>query len=249
MNHQTQTEPAGFPPPDGGITVLENPGANPVEDRFAASAFRPEALVGAILRAANTHYAKNNVAAACDFLTLLDHCEAHTAETLQTLGNLSFVLGDYGTAAAAYQRALTLAPDEAGLWVSLALTSRQLKGFQTMQAALKRALDLEPENPDALKLLADELRDQNHYQEAAHIYGGLVQRDPSHIDNCLSLAKCFFELGDAPTAVATLRQVLELDPAHQSARENLVKLEALIAANSDRATSPGSPPTVRASPA
>ena len=94
-----------------------------------------------------------------------------------------------------------------------------------MQAALKRALDLEPENPDALKLLADELRDQNHYQEAAHIYGGLVQRDPSHIDNCLSLAKCFFELGDIATAASALRQVLQLAPAHQSARENLAFLQ------------------------
>jgi cytochrome c-type biogenesis protein CcmH/NrfG len=200
-------------------------------------------MVQAILQAANSHYGKNNVAAACDFLRLLDHCDAHTPETLQTLGNLCFVLGDYGPAAAAYKRALTLAPDEAGLWVSLALTSRKLEGFQTMQAALKRALDLEPENPDALKLLADELRDQNHYQEAAHIYGGLVQRDPSHIDNCLSLAKCFFELGDIATAASALRQVLQLDPTHQSARENLAKLEALTAANCHCAASSGAPET------
>ena len=217
--------------------------AIPIANGFATSTFKREAMVQAILQAANAPYGRNHVAATCDFLRLLDHCDAHTAETLQTLGNLCFVLGDYGPAAAAYQRALTLAPDVAGLWVSLALTSRQLKGFQTMQAALKRALDLEPANPDALKFLADELRDQSHYQEAAQIYGGLVQRDPSHIDNCLCLAKCLFELGDIATAASALRQVLQLDPAHPSARENLTKLEALTAANGQCAASPESPET------
>lgn len=218
----------------------EAPGASPVTNR-RASPIKRDALVQDILQAAHTHYANNNVAAACDFLSLLDHCTGHTPETLQTLGNLRFVLGNYGSAAAAYQMALTHAPAHAGLWVALALTSRQLKDLETMQCALKSALDLEPGNPEGLKLLADELRDQCHYQEAAHIYGDLVQRGPRHLDNCLSLAKCFFELGDIPTAVSALRQVLALDPAHQSARENLVKLEALVAANSDRATSPGSP--------
>jgi tetratricopeptide (TPR) repeat protein len=220
----------------------EAPGAMPVANRFAASAFERETLVQAILRAANTHYERNNVAAACDFLRLLDYCNAHTPETLQTLGNLCFVLGDYGPAAAAYQRALTHAPAHAGLWVLLALTSREIKDFQTLQASLSRALDLEPGNPEALKLLADELRDQGHYQDAAHINGGLVERDPRHIDNCLSLAKCFFELGDITTTISALRQVLELNSAHQSTRENLAKLEALTAANNHRATSPRLPP-------
>jgi tetratricopeptide (TPR) repeat protein len=223
------------------MPVPEAPDAMPVANRFADSAFGRETLVQAILQAANTHYGRNNVDAACDFLRLLDHCEAHTTESLQTLGNLCFLQRDYSSAAAAYQRALTRAPAQAGLWVSLALASRELKDFQTMQAALKSALDLEPGNPEGLKLLADELRYQSHYQEAAHIYGGLVQRDPSHIGNCLSLAKCFFELGDIATAASALRQVLELDPAHQDARENLVKLEALTAANNGRATSLGSP--------
>jgi tetratricopeptide (TPR) repeat protein len=234
MTHQARTDPAGFPPSHGGITVLESPGANPVEDRFAASAIRPEALVGAILQAANTHYGRNNVAAACDFLSLLDHCNAHTPETLETLGNLRFLQREYGPAAAAYQRALTQAPAHAGLWLSLALTSRELKDFQTLQSSLGRALDLETGNPQALKFLADELRDQGHCQDAAHIYGGLVQRDPSNIDVCLSLAKCFFESGDLATTESTLRHVLEVDPENAAAREALSALRTEVAAPADK---------------
>jgi tetratricopeptide (TPR) repeat protein len=191
------------------------------EGRLPASKDRTAVLVQTILRAAQTHYQKQQVEAARDFLGLLDHLSAHTPETLETLGNCNFLLGQFEPAASAYRRALERGPDRAALWVRLALSSRALNDAGGLQGGLERALALEPENPDALKLLADTHLGRGNYRDAAMVYGKLIGRHPNQAEVFLLLAKCFFELGNRAASRAALEHVLEIEPGNQTALDNL----------------------------
>lgn len=179
------------------------------------------AAVQAIQQAAEVHYQRQHPDAARDFLALLEPLSGHTAETLETLGNLNFLLGDFGSAATAYRRALELKPRKTALWLRLALTSRRLKDLAGLRSGLERCLALEPGHVEALKLLGDAHLEARRYRDAAMVYGRLVGRLPDQPELFLLLAKCFFELGDHATTRSALRHVLDLQPGNALAMENL----------------------------
>jgi tetratricopeptide (TPR) repeat protein len=185
------------------------------------------ALLDAILKTADKYFAQNHLVVARDFLTLLDHFGGHTDETLQTLGNLHFLLADFAPARAAFERALEQSPDNAGLWVCLAATSRCLNDAAHFERCLSRALSLQPGNPDALKLQADSHLDQRRYEDAVTVYTSLLGRYPDQVEVLLSLAKCHFRLGDPNKTRALLTQALEMDPANELVQENLRVLKSL----------------------
>ncbi len=178
-------------------------------------------VVQAILQAAQTHYQKEHIDAARDFLALLEPLSAHTAETLETMGNFNFLLGEFEPAAGAYRLALQRRPDRAALWLRLALTSQRLNDGSGLQLGLDRALALEPENLDALKLLGDTHLSRGNYRDAAMVYGKLIGRHPNQAELFLLLAKCFFEIGDRATTRSALEHALEIDPGNQTALDNL----------------------------
>jgi len=102
----------------------------------------------------------------------------------------------------------------------------QLNHPEAGEAALSRALELRPEDPTALKLLADSKREHGRYQETGTIYGKLINRHPDQVGVFLSLAKCLFKLGDREGTQAALELVLTLDPGNEIARDNLTTLQA-----------------------
>ena len=180
----------------------------------------------AILQAADIHYRSNNLAIARDFLQLLDDCCVHIPESLRTLGNIHFLLGDFKSAANVFGRAADLSPGEAGLWVALALSHLRLNDLAPFQECLTRAMALDPENLDALKILADQHLTHGRYQPAALTFRRLINRHPDQVTIFLSLAKCFHQMGDSDSSLASLGHVLELDPANEIARDGMAKLQA-----------------------
>ena len=80
---------------------------------------------------------------------------------------------------------------------------------------------------DALKILADWNLGQQRYQEAALTYGKLIDKEPARVELYLSLAKCFFELGDQATAESALERALHLEPHNQLVQDNLSALRGL----------------------
>jgi len=185
------------------------------------------ALLDAILKTASDHVSQNHLVIARDFLLLLDHFDGHTAETLQTLGNLHFLLADFVPARAAFERALEQSPANAGLWVCLAATSRCMNDTVHFERSLSRALSLQPDNPDALKFQADSYLGQKRFEDALAVYTGLLGRYPDQIEILLSLAKCHFRLGDQAKTQALLDQALEMDPDNELVHENLQLLRSL----------------------
>jgi len=186
----------------------------------------PAALIASIIRYADAHYARENWLVARDFLSLAVEIDPGYPRLLGSLGSIQFQLQEYPAACTSFSAAVRRNPDDPDLHIQLAMVHSKLDHPGAAEAALNRALGLRPDDPTTLRLLADSKRDQGRYQEAGAIYGKLINRHPDQVGVFLSLAKCFFKLGDREGTQAALELVLTLDPNNEIARENLATLQA-----------------------
>ena len=186
----------------------------------------PAALLTSTIRLADAHYAREDWLAARDFLSLAVEIDPDHPRLLGSLGSLQFQLQEYPAACTTFSAAVRQTPDNPDLHIQLAMVHSQLGHPEAAETALNRALGLRPDDPTALRLLADSKRDHGYYQEAATIYGKLINQHPDQVGVFLSLAKCFYKLGDRGGTQAALEFVLTLDPANEIARENLATLQA-----------------------
>ena len=180
------------------------------------------ALLDSALEYANDHYGRQNWVAARDFLSIAVQLAPDQPQIRAALGSLQYQLEDYGAAGGSFIVATAQSPNNPDLQTQLAMTYLKQNRAEAAEAALGRALALRPNDPTARKLLADSKRNRGRYQEAGLIYGGLINQHPDQVGVLLSLAKCFFELGEREGAEATLRQLLTLDPGNEIARDNLL---------------------------
>ena len=185
----------------------------------------PAAVLASVLRFADTHYARKDWLAARDFLSLAVQIDPDYPRLLGSLGSLQFQLEEYPAACVTFTAAVHQAPSDPDLHIQLAMVHLKLDHPEAAEAALNHALGLRPNDLTALKLLADTKRVHGRYQEAGAIYGNLINQHPDQVGVFLSLAKCFFKIGDPEGTRAALEFVLTLDPNSEIARENLATLQ------------------------
>jgi tetratricopeptide (TPR) repeat protein len=101
-----------------------------------------------------------------------------------------------------------------------------LQDLPAFEAALERALVLDPNCAEALRLLANTSLQCGNAAQAAQLYQRLIALKPDDTSVLLPLAKCLFVLGDKAGARSAFKRVLGIDPANPVARENLAILEA-----------------------
>ena len=183
------------------------------------------ALLDSILTSADAHYAREDWAAARDALCLAVELAPNQTQIRAALGSLQYQLQDFAAACGSFTIATSQCPGNPDLHTQLAMTHLKQNQPGPAEVALGHALELRPTDPTALKLLADSRRDRGRYQEAGMIYGGLINKHPDQGGVLLSLAKCFYQLGDREGAEATLEQVLTFDPNNEIARDNLASLK------------------------
>lgn len=99
-------------------------------------------------------------------------------------------LGKYGEASAAYGKATALKPDDADLWAdyafSLAMASEQkLQGKPS--ELIKKALQLDPQNPKALELAGSAAFEERDYKRAIEYWQKLLERVPANSEVAESL--------------------------------------------------------------
>lgn len=128
----------------------------------------------------------------------------HSAAALQPdnsailvrIGNVHEMCNNLDAAIAAYDRALALNPSDAGIWCrkgcalnmllshlkrrqQIRILSQDITGDITLLnkvlLAFRRAVDLEPENPEALYLMAQTLAQMEKYDEALRYYDIALQ--------------------------------------------------------------------------
>ncbi len=113
----------------------------------------------------------------------------------------------YQDAAAAYDKATGLKPDDADLWADYAFASAMANGRQLNGQPLelvKKALKLDPENPKALELAGSAAFQSKNYKQAVEYWQRLMQKtDPTSelgqaISSRINEAKALSEGKSAP---------------------------------------------------
>ena len=80
---------------------------------------------------------------------------------------------NWAAAAVAFGRATCAAPADALYWVNLANAERNAGALERAEAAARRALDLQPEDPLALQVLGESLAKMHRYSESAAVFAQL----------------------------------------------------------------------------
>ncbi len=123
--------------------------------------------------------------------------------------------------AAAAHRALAIDPKLAGPHVTLANAFFADYDYITSQRELKTALELEPQNPDALSLSAYLAIAACHLDEAERSARQLIDRDPLSVDPYRALGTALWFKGRLNEAEAVYRRVIALFPSAESMRYRL----------------------------
>jgi hypothetical protein len=69
-----------------------------------------------------------------------------------------------------------------------------------MESALGLALEIEPENREALKFLAKTNLENNRVRDAGRVYARLLEKKGDDVETMLSLGLCFYRGGDIESA-------------------------------------------------
>jgi tetratricopeptide (TPR) repeat protein len=133
---------------------------------------------------------------------------------------LAYLLGDhyryrseFGQAIIAYEAARALGDDSAGLWRNLGVCYEQTGADSKAEAALKKAIALNPQDAWALNYLGYWWADENRNLEAAiGLIEKAVELRPESGAFADSLGWVFYRLGDFNTAVAWLEKAHRLEP-------------------------------------
>jgi aspartyl/asparaginyl beta-hydroxylase (cupin superfamily) len=104
--------------------------------------------------------------------------EPSHARALTALGLHAFRRGDAQGARALFDRVVDASGTEPQQWVNLALACRQLKDEAAEEAAIRRALSLDPTELVSLLLRADLLERQGKKHQAATAYGAAAAVSP-----------------------------------------------------------------------
>ena len=148
------------------------------------------------------------------------------SDGFRALAELKLRDGRLDMAADAYNRALAIAPDDAGLWVDIA-RFRYLGGEHLLAiAAADRALSLDAQNPDALLLQGELVRDREGMEPALRWFEKALQKSPDDPDVLLQYAATLGEAGQAARMLEITRHLLEIDPNNPRA----FYLQAVMAA-------------------
>jgi tetratricopeptide (TPR) repeat protein len=116
----------------------------------------------------------------------------------------------------AAQRALALDPKLGGPHVTLANNFFVTYDYATNQRELARALELEPQNPDALSLSVYMDIAACHLDEAEHNARALIARDPLSVDPYRALATTLWFHGRLGEAETVYRRAIALSPGAES---------------------------------
>jgi len=164
---------------------------------------------------------------------------------LRALGAQQFAAGQFAEARINFAALAELCPEDVVAHLQLGLAAFHADDRETFEACLVTALDLEPDNREAMQLLGDYTFLTGDHVAAKKIYGRIAADGGVTPGLLHALAVCQYETGNAEQAANTYRQLLEFDAEDQLARENLQVIEQSETA---RVTEPAPEPIVEAEP-
>jgi tetratricopeptide (TPR) repeat protein len=150
----------------------------------------------------------------------------HEAYAARIRGQAWLRIGDQANAAAAFERALALAPEDGGTWVEVGRFRRASGDIGGAIVAADRAVAAARQSVDALLLRAELTRGQYGLAAALPWFDRALEVDPAHVGARLERAITYGDMGRMREMLADAREVHRLTGGHPQA----YYLQAVLAA-------------------
>ena len=213
----------GTEPDYGENTILNNTEKNPNNIMSEQTATLPAEL-DTLLREAD---ACNDRGDSNGTINALEQALALTNRhpvILRALGTQLFLSKRYTWARTIFEEFTAACPEDATGHVQYAIVAFHEGDADGCAASLQKALVLDPEDTDALKLTADLDVREGSYQEARNKYEKIAEVRGITVEALHALAFCQFQTGDTKRAKDTYKQLLEFNDQDDLARDNLESL-------------------------
>lgn len=146
------------------------------------------------------------------------------------LARLEIAEGNLPAAGAAFDKALAEERKNPELWVDIA--RMRYRGGEQRQAveASNYAVEIDPENPDALKLRGELVRDSEGLVAALPWFEEALEVHPDNVDLLYDYAATLGEIGEAKEMLRVVRRIAELAPDNK----RIFYLQAVLAARAEQ---------------
>ncbi len=155
----------------------------------------------------------------------------------EALTTLAYLYNETGDSARAAQALSSLPESErtARLYSALGYTYEQQKDFKKAVAAYKRAVELDKDNLDAMRGLAQNLLNDNQTEASLEQYKQIVDADPHDVQSYLRIAEIYRRSGRFDDALAALKK------AESEVQDSLEPRRHLPGAGKVRGSHPAAP--------
>ncbi|MFN0139586.1 MAG: tetratricopeptide repeat protein, partial [Pyrinomonadaceae bacterium] len=123
------------------------------------------------------------------------------------LGVLQTRHKDFENAAASFEKAKQLAPDNAVVYSNIAVLETQRGNFEAAIANLKKTIELAPNDLVTIYALGQEYERQSADEEALKLYSRIYEARPSNIAIRLEIARLVAKTGDAKVFESVLSDI------------------------------------------
>jgi GT2 family glycosyltransferase/Tfp pilus assembly protein PilF len=130
----------------------------------------------------------------------------------------------YGDAEASLRRLLRVVPEYGAAHYHLGLVAGRRGDLTQAVSYLKKAVNLDPGNYDARRMLSEYLIELGRYEEGVKILDSILQENPDHVPALIQMGALYVEAGKPNEARPFFERALIQDPANQQA---LAEMEAL----------------------
>ena len=188
----------------------------------------PRAEVAAYLGEAELQ--QGELAEARKWLEPGDFTDESTGHGFHMLARLEMAAGNLPAAGQAFDKALAIKRENPELWVDIGrLRYRGGEQAEAVEASIY-AVEIDPDNPAALRFRAQLVRDAEGLAAAVPWFERALERNPDDVGLLYDYAATLGELGRASEMLAAVRKIAKIDPAYRK----IYYLQAVLAARAGK---------------
>ena len=130
------------------------------------------------------------------------------------LGRIHLTRGNMDLASAAFERALSIDPNDAVAHQSMAGVYSRQGRFEDAEASYRKALALAPDRVTILSSYAIFLSDQTRFEESIQQYRKIIRLAPDHYAALVNMASVLTDTGDLSAAIFMYERAIEIRPSY-----------------------------------
>ncbi len=177
-----------------------------------------------LLEAAGILFDSDEASKAADIYLKALEIKPEHADALNNLGNCYFRSGDYEKAGSVYERIIERNPGYMLAYRNMGLAyARQNKRGKALTVLTKYAENM-PADFEVFRVIGELFSTIGHFGDAIGCYERYLKNSPYDQACLLNLAEAYYHLGFADAAAVGYKQVLNIDPSSNLAKERLASL-------------------------